>query len=247
MKRLNGKVAIVTGSTSGMGRASAILFAKEGAKVVVTGRNESRAQEVVNEIKEAGGDAIYVIADTSKKEDLDKIVDETLKAYKTVDILFNNAGSLSLSPFMEIKCDEWEKSFKVNVDAALILTKKVAPIMKAKGKGVIINTSSVAGLMGYHGFVGYVTSKHAMSGLTKSMAIELGPEIRANAICPGAIETAMLDSVGGVSAVQAMVDKSPLKRAGTPEDIATVALFLATDDSSFITGQLIRVDGGVDI
>jgi 3-oxoacyl-[acyl-carrier protein] reductase len=119
--------------------------------------------------------------------------------------------------------------------------------MKAKGKGVVINTSSVAAFNAHHGFAAYISSKHAMNGLTKSMAWELGPEIRVNAIAPGAVHTAMVDSIGGVDVLRAMIDGCPMKRVGQPEDIASVALFLASDDSSFIDGQIIRVDGGVEV
>lgn len=245
--RLKGKVAIVTGSTSGMGRATAELFAREGAKVVVTGRNEERAKEVVDKIRAEGNEAIYIIVDMLNTEDLKKIVDKTIEEYGTVDILFNNAGMLSVTPIEELTLEEWENVFKVNVTGPLYLSQLVAPIMKEKGKGVIINTGSVAGAHAHHGVAAYVSSKHAVSGLTKSMAWEYGPEIRVNAILPGAIMTAMVDSVGGEAAVKHLVEGSPLKKAGQPEEIATAALFLATDDSSFVTGQLIRVDGGIDI
>lgn len=245
-QKLQDKVAIVTGSTSGMGRATAKLFAEEGAKVVVVGRNEERAKAVVDDIKAEGGEAIYVIADSSKSESCQVIVDATLEAYGTVDILMNNAGMLSMSPLAEVSQEEWEKVFEVNVNSALYLTQIVAPIMKAKGKGVIVNTASVASFAAHHGFAAYISSKHAMAGLSKSMAWELGPEIRVNAIAPGLIHTAMVDSIGGVDALQFMIDACPMKRAGKPEDIATVALFLASDDSSFIDGQVIKVDGGFE-
>lgn len=247
MKKLDGKVAIVTGSTSGMGRATAVLFAREGAKVVVTGRNEERAKAVVDKIKSEGNEATYVLVDTSKVEDVKKLVDVTLDTYGTVDIIFNNAGALSMSPLKDVSIEEWDKIFNVNLTSALYLTQLAATIMKAKGKGVIINTSSVAGFAAHHGFAAYVTSKHAMNGLTKSMAWELGPEIRVNAIAPGAIHTAMVDSIGGPAVLQNMIDGCPMKRVGQPEDIANVALFLASDDSSFIDGQIIKVDGGFEI
>lgn len=245
--KLKDKVSIVTGSTSGMGRASAVLFAKEGSKVVVCGRNEERAKAVVAEIKAAGGTAIYVIVDMSNMDGLDIIIDKTIEAFGTVDILYNNAGMLSTTPITEISSEEWTAVMNTNVNASLYLTQKVVPIMKEKGKGVIINTTSVAGYSAHLGFAAYVTSKHAMEGLTKSMAFELGPEIRVNAIAPGAIHTGMVDSIGGVEAIQEMVDAAPLKRVGLPEDIARVALFLATDESSFMTGQSLRVDGGYEV
>lgn len=245
--KLKDKVAIVTGSTSGMGRATAKLFAREGAKVVVSGRNEERARKVVEDIKSEGFEAIYVLVDASKVEDLKNLVDKTIEAYGTVDILFNNAGALSMSPLQDVSLEEWNTIINVNVTAALYLTQLVAPIMKKKGKGVIINTSSIAGFAAHHGYAAYITSKHAMNGLTKSMAWELGPEIRVNGIAPGLIHTAMVDSIGGLEPLRPMIEGCPLKRAGQPEDIASVALFLASDDSSFIDGQIIKVDGGYEI
>ena len=244
--KLEGKVAIVTGATSGMGRATAVLFAKEGAKVVVTGRNEERAQAVVDEIKGNGGEAIYVIVDASNVEDCKKIFDATIEAFGTVDILVNNAGMLSMSPLLEVSIEEWNKVFAVNVTSALYLTQLCAPVMKEKGKGVIVNVASVASYAAHHGFAAYISSKHAMAGLSKSMAWELGPEIRVNAIEPGAIHTAMVDSIGGPSVLQGMIDNCPCKRVGQPEDIAGAALFLASDDCTFLTGQIIKVDGGFE-
>ena len=247
MGKLDGKVAIITGSTSGMGRESAKLFAAEGAKVVVTGRNEERAKAVVDDIKAAGNEAIYVIADMANLDDVQKIFDATMDEYGTVDVLFNNAGMLSMSPLMELSIEEWNNVFTVNVTSALRLTQLVAPVMKEKGKGTIINTCSVASFGAHHGFAAYVDSKHAMMGLTRSIAWELGPEIRCNGIAPGLIHTAMVDSIGGPSALQQMIDQCPVKRCGEGQDIATTALFLATDDSAFIDGQIIKVDGGFEI
>ena len=245
--RLENKVAIVTGSTSGMGRATAVLFAKEGAKVVVTGRNAERAQAVVDDIKKAGGEAICVLGDASDLAFCDELFKTTMDTYGTIDILVNNAGMLSLSPLATVSIEEWDKIFRVNVDFALKLTQLVAPVMKEKGKGVIVNIASVASFAAHHGFAPYIASKHGMAGLSKSMAWELGPEIRVNAIAPGAIHTAMVDSIGGPAALQGMIDNCPVKRVGQPEDIATVALFLATDDSSFVDGQILKVDGGFEI
>lgn len=246
MGKLDGKVAIITGSTSGMGRETAYLFASEGAKVVITGRNEERSKEAVQKIKDAGGEAIYVLVDMTDLKQVENIFDETIKAYGTVDILYNNAGMLSTKNTLDIELEEFLNVFNVNVNAALVLTKKCAPVMKEKGKGVIINTGSVAGTSARWGSVAYCSSKHAMSGLTKAFARELGPEIRCNAILPGAIQTAMLDSVGGADAMEPMRQRSPLKTLGEGLDIANTALFLASDESRFITGQLLRVDGGID-
>lgn len=246
MGKLDGKIAIVTGSTSGMGRATAVLFAKEGASVMVCGRNETRAKEVVEQIRQDGNQADYVLVDATNPEEAEKILDKTIQSFGTPDILVNNAGMLSMSTFLDVSPEEWQNVFNVNVNFALRLTQIVAPLMKAKGKGVIVNTASVASFAAHHGFAAYISSKHAMAGLSKSMAWELGSEIRVNAIAPGAIHTAMVDSIGGPAALQGMIDNCPLKRCGQPEDIATVALFLACDDSAFIDGQVIKVDGGFE-
>lgn len=247
MGKLEGKVALITGSTSGMGRDTAYLFAKEGAKVIVTGRNEARAKAVVDKIKADGGEAAYIIADTSDLAAVDVIFDGAMKLYGRVDILMNNAGQLSVTPILDLSLAEWTSVMNVNVTSALLLTQKIAPVMKANGGGHIINIASVAGCAAHWGPVAYCTSKHAMMGLTKAMALELGPDIHVNGICPGAIRTAMLDSAGGEDAMGFMKERSPLHRIGEGSEIATTALFLATDASSFIDGQLIRVDGGVDI
>ena len=247
MGRLDGKVALITGSTSGMGRDTAYLFAREGAKVIVTGRNEARAKEVVDKIKADGGEAIYVLADTSDLSAPKKIFDAAMEAYGTIDVLMNNAGMLSLAQFDTCTAEELMQAINVNVTSAMLLSQLVAPVMKAKGGGHIINVASIVGWAANWGFVAYVTSKHAMVGLTKAMANELAPTIHVNGICPGAIKTAMLDSVGGEDVFAPMIARTALKRVGQGSEIASVALFLATSDSSFVDGQLIRVDGGVDI
>ncbi len=246
MGKLEGKVAIVTGATSGMGRATAVLFAREGAKVMVCGRNEERAKEVVDEITKEGNTAEYILVDASKPEDGKLIVDKTVKDLGEPDILINNAGMLSMSPLMDLSLEEWEKVNNVNVTSALVLTQLCVPYMKKKGKGVIVNIASVASFAAHHGFAAYISSKHGFAGLSKSMAWELGPEVRVNAIAPGLVHTAMVDSIGGLDVLQGMIDGCPVKRAGVPEDIANVALFLASDDSSFIDGQVIKVDGGFE-
>jgi 3-oxoacyl-[acyl-carrier protein] reductase len=247
MGKLDGKVAIITGSTSGMGRDTAYLFAKEGAKVVVTGRNEERAKAVVEKIRAEGGEAVYVIADAANKDYAQVIFEKTMEAYGTVDILMNNAGMLSLAQFATVTAEEFMADINVNVTSALMLSQKVAPVMQAKGDGHIINIASIVGWAAHWGFVAYVTSKHAMVGLTKAMANELAPTIHVNGICPGAIKTAMLDSVGGEEVFQPMIERTCLRRVGEGSEIASAALFLATSDSSFIDGQLLRVDGGVDV
>ena len=196
--------------------------------------------------KRKGNEAIYVIADMANVDDIKKVFDTTMEEYGTVDILFNNAGLLSVTPLLEMTKEEWDRVFDVDVYAALYLTQLVAPVMKEKGKCTIINTCSVASYAAHFGFVGYISSKHAIAGLTKSIAFELGPEIRCNGIAPGAIHTAMVDSIGGVEALQMMVHGAPMKRVGQGEDIAALALFLASDESEFVDGQIIRCDGGFE-
>lgn len=248
MGQLDGKVAIITGSTSGMGRETAYLFAAEGAKVVVTGRNEERAKAAVEKIREAGGEATYVLADTSDLNSAKKIFDAAIEAYGTVDVLVNNAGQLSTAQFLDLTMEEWTAVMNVNVTMAILLGQYCARVMKEKGKGNIINIASIGGLSAKWGSTAYCTSKHAMVGLTKAMARELGPEIHVNCICPGVIVTAMLDAWGGESAAEQLGVNamSPLGRPGYGNEIASAALFLATDASSYMTGQYIRVDGGVD-
>ena len=246
MGRLEGKVAIITGSTSGMGRSSAELFAKEGAKVVVVGRNETRAIEVVDTIKSNGGQAIYVLADMANPVDLENIVKTTVDEYGTVDILFNNAGIFSAHPLIDLSLEEWNNVLAVNVTAAFLLTKLVAPIMKEKGKGSIINTGSAASLSPKYGPAGYVASKHAIAGLSKATAYELGPEIRCNCIAPGLIDTPLVAS-GSAEATKAMIDATPMERVGLGEDIAYAAVYLASDESSFVDGQILLVDGGTSL
>lgn len=246
MGRLDGKVSIITGSTSGMGRSSAELFAKEGAKVVVVGRNEERAKQVVETIKSEGGEAIYVLADMTNPDDLKNIVDKTVEKYGRIDVLFNNAGTFSLNNLMDLSLKEWNKILTINVTAAFLLTKLAVPIMKENKKGTIINTGSAASLSPQYGPAGYVTSKHAIAGLTKSIAYELGPEIRCNCIAPGLIDTPMVEGTDE-SACNAMMEATPMKRIGEGKDIANMAVFLASDESTFVDGQIIRVDGGVGL
>ncbi len=245
--KLDGKVALITGSTSGMGRDTAYLFAKEGAKIVVTGRSEQRAREVVETIRAGGGEAVSVIADAAERSAADRIFEAAMAAYGTVDVLMNNAGMLSLTPFSAVTAEEFLRAINVNVTGALLLSQKVAPVMKEKGGGHIVNVASIVGWAAHWGFVAYVASKHAMVGLTKAMANELAPEIHVNGICPGAIRTAMLDSVGGEAAFGPMIARTALRRVGEGGEIASAALFLATADSSFVDGQMLRVDGGVDV
>lgn len=251
MGKLDGKVAIVTGSTSGMGRATAKLFAQEGARVVVTGRNKERGENVLKEIQKAGGDAILALADLSKLEEVDNLVAKAVEAYGTVDVLINNAAFYSTTPLQDLPLEEWRYSYAVNVTAPFYLCKLVAPYMQKSGAGRIVNISSVAGAQSKYGCAAYAATKHAVLGLTRAMARELGPAIRTNCVMPGAVMTPMLEpatkSDVGRAAIKAMNDDSNVKRVGDPAEVAQVNLFFASEDSSFVAGQCIRVDGGLDL
>ncbi len=244
--RLAGKVAIVTGASRGIGRAIALRFADEGAKVVVN--YEARAADaaaVVDAIKAAGGDAIAVAADVSSKADVDRLVAETMAHYGRIDILSNNAGIMVAKGVLETTEEEWDRTIDVNLKGAYLCSKAVAPIMIGQEGGTIVNMSSNSGL--YHPsamrFTEYVVSKAGMNGLTKAMALALGPHITVNAICPGWIRTEMVEDTDP-AIVQRILDETALHRWGTPDDVAGCAVFLASAEASFITGELLIVAGG---
>lgn len=247
--KLSGKVAIITGASSGIGRATALLFAMEGAKVVVNySHSEDEANEVVERIKEFGGNAIAVKADVSKEADVKKMVDETIRKFKKIDILFNNAGIELQKPITITTEDDWDKVLAVNLKGMFLCSKHAIPYL-LENAGVIVNTASAAGLVGTAMLSAYSASKGGVIALTKSLAIELAPKIRVNCICPGAIDTPMLRRFIDRTPDPAAYEKQlaglhALGRLGKPEEIAQAALFLASDESSFITGIALPVDGG---
>jgi len=244
--RLKGKVTIVTGASRGIGAAIARRFAREGSKVVID-YNQSKAEAVrlLGEIKEAGGDAIIVGADVSVPADVKKLVRETIDAYGRVDILINNAGVMFTQTFLDADDDVWDKTIDINLKGAYLCSKEVAPIMLKQKSGKIINISSNSGA--YHPsamrFVEYVVSKAGLNGLTKALALKLGPHINVNAILPGWIETEMIAGIPSATA-QAVIDETPLKRNGTSDEVANAAVYLASDESDFVTGELHMVTGG---
>ena len=244
--RLAGKVAIVTGASRGIGRAIALRFAEEGARVVVN--YEARAADaaaVVDAIKAGGGDAIAVAADVSRKADVDRLVAETMEHYGRIDILSNNAGIMVAKGVLETTEEEWDRTIDVNLKGAYLCSKAVAPIMIGQEGGTIINMSSNSGL--YHPsamrFTEYVVSKAGMNGLTKAMALALGPYVTVNAICPGWIRTEMVEDTDP-AIVERILNETALHRWGTPDDVAGCAVFLASAEASFITGELLIVAGG---
>jgi len=242
------KVALVTGASSGIGKATAIEFGKTGAKVVVH-YNESKneAETVVREIKSFGAEAIAVKADVSQKEDVQRLVNETMNTFKTIDILINNAGSLvERKKLEEMEEDLWDKVMNVNLKSIYLVTKAVIPIMKRKKYGKIINLTSIAARMG--GGVGaghYSAAKGAILTLTKNMAKELAPyNIHVNALSPGIIETRFHERFTTPEIFNKFKEQVVLKRAGTAEECAYPILFLASDYASYILGETIEVNGG---
>lgn len=248
--RLKNKVALITGGTSGIGEATALLFVGEGARVGITGRSSERGAGVVARIKASGGDAVFFRADVSLAEDCRRAVDETLRAFGSLDILFNNAGVFYPQTAIECSENEWDEQIDVNLKGTFLMSKFALPTMIARGSGVIINNSSGWGLVGGDHAVAYCASKGGVVLMTKAMAIDHGPQgIRVNCICPGDVETPMLPADAKMRGLKwedyiAGCASRPLGRVGTVEEIAKAVLFLASDDSSFMTGTALVVDGG---
>lgn len=245
-RALEGKVAIVTGSSRGIGRAVAERFAAEGAKVAVNWvKGERHAEAVVEAIRSGGGEAVSVRGDVSRSADVRDLVRATVDAYGRVDILVNNAGVMVSTSFMDATEEDWDRTIDVNLKGAYLCSKEVVPVMLRQGAGRIINMSSNSGL--YHPsamrFTEYVVSKAGMNGLTKALALALGPQITVNAICPGWIKTEMIEGTDP-EVERKILAETPLGRWGTPEEVAAAALFLASRDADFITGELLIVAGG---
>lgn len=249
--RLAGKVAIITGAASGIGRASAITFAREGAKVVVADCNESGGKETVAEILRTGADAHFANVDVARENEIRKMVDATVDRWNTVDILFNNAGVVLIKSVEQMTEEEWDRVMSVNVKAAFLAIKHVIPIMRRNGGGAILNTGSIASFTGQVGTPVYSASKGAIALLTKSLALDLGRDrIRVNCICPGITDTPMLrehlgHGVEGEARIRARLSRVPLGEILRPEDVARAALYLVSEDSAGITGILHVVDGGL--
>jgi NAD(P)-dependent dehydrogenase (short-subunit alcohol dehydrogenase family) len=248
--RLKGKVGLITGGTSGIGSATAIRFAKEGAKVAVTGRNPERGQEVVRVIEAGGGEAIFIRSDVRIASDCENAVQQTLQRFAKIDILFNNAGVFHPKTIPECTEEEWDETIDSSLKGAFLMSKYTLPSMIEQGSGSIIHTSSGWDLLGGNEAASYCAAKGGLIVMAKAMAIDHGPQgIRVNCVCPGDVLTPMLHDDAakrGMSwddyAVGAA--KRPLGRIGTVDEIADAVLFLASDESSFITGDALVVDGG---
>lgn len=249
MKKLENKVAIVTGAAAGMGKAIAQLFAKEGAKVTVSDINLEGAEAVAKEIADNGGEAIAVKTNVALEEDVQALIDATVKAYHTVDIVVNNAGIMdNFMPVASITDEQWDKIFAVNTTGPMRIIRKAMPIFLEKESGVILNIASVGGLRGSRAGVAYTASKHAVIGLTKNIGFQYAPKgIRCNAIAPGAVATNIGSTITAPDPYgmeRAMVGMQINPGTGQPEDIANAALFLVSDDSGFINGTVLTADAG---
>jgi len=250
--RLQDKVALITGGTSGIGEATAKLFAKEGAKVAITGLHDERGAAVVREIRQHNGDSgcMFIHSDVRLADDCKRAVDETLRAFGRIDILFNNAGVFYPQTALECSEREWDEQIDVNLKGMFLMSKFTLPGMIAQGHGVIVNNASGWGLVGGDHAVAYCASKGGVVLLTKALAVDHGRQgIRVNCICPGDVDTAMLPSdakMRGLPWEKYLEDckNRPMGRIGKPEEIAKAVLFLASDDSSFMTGSALVVDGG---
>ena len=245
--RLEGKVALITGGARGQGAAEAMLFAREGAKVVVADVLDREGMAVAAEIAELGGEALYVHLDVSSETDWRQAVDTTVSSYGKLDILINNAAIWRGGNVADTSSEEWDRVLAINAKGVFLGTKLAIPQMRNAGGGSIVNISSTAGLVGSRTSTAYSASKGAVRLLTKSTAVQYGAEgIRANSIHPGPIDTAMGDQVWpDAGSREETIERTVLKRLGTPDDIANGALFLASDESSFMTGSELVIDGGL--
>ncbi|HWU27751.1 MAG TPA: SDR family oxidoreductase [Microbacterium sp.] len=248
--RLENKKAIVTGGAGGIGRATSLAFAAEGASVAVVDLNAEAAEAVAEEIRAAGGNAIAISADVSSEDDIIRVVATANEAFEGIDVVFNNAGIIRRTTAVETTVEEWDRVFGVNVRSIFLMCKHVVPVMKANGGGSIVNTGSGWGLKGGGQAISYCASKGAVVNMTRALAIDHGPDgIRVNSVNPGDVDTGMLrDEAKQLGQDQAgflaEAAERPLNRMGQPSEIAAAVVWLASDDASYVTGSALVVDGG---
>lgn len=248
--RLAGKVAVITGAASGIGRATAALFAREGARLVLADVNEQTGEELAETFRAQGGEAVFVQTDVTSEADVQRMVAAAVERFGRLDILFNNAGIVRRSPVAECTLEEWEQVFAVNVRGVFLGCKHAVPVMQKQGGGVIVNTGSGASFIASPNSPAYTASKGAVLQLTKQVAVDYAKDgIRVNAVCPGVVDTPLMapafarggDTEAGKAAFAA---KHPLGRLAKADEVAKAVLFLASDESSFSTGSALMVDGG---
>ncbi|HJO05058.1 MAG TPA: SDR family NAD(P)-dependent oxidoreductase [Acidobacteriota bacterium] len=248
--KLEGKVALITGGTAGIGSATAALLAEEGAKVVVTGRSQERGGQVAQAINDKGGEAMFIRFDVRMADDCRQAVEQTLERFGRIDILFNNAGVFHPKTVPDSTEEEWDETIDSSLKGAFLMSKYALPSMIERGSGSIIHTSSGWGFLGGDKAAAYCAAKGGLIVMAKAMAIDHGPDgIRVNCVCPGDVDTPMLPDDAEKRGLDwedylAGCENRPLGRIGTSEEIAKAVLFLASDDSSFVTGESLVVDGG---
>lgn len=252
MKALSGKVALITGAGGGIGRAMALAFSAEGAAVIVSDIDEKLGKETERQVKSRGGEANFIQADVSNDKDVDALISGSIKAYSALDCACNNAGTEGkIASLVDQTIENYDTIMSVNARGVFLCLKAEINHMMSNGGGSIVNTASIAGLIGFPGLSPYVASKHAVNGLTKNAALEYAAKnIRVNSICPGGVDTRMLDSLadqstgGQQTSKEMMSPLHPMGRIGTPEEIANLAVWLCSPAASFVTGTNIPIDGG---